>query len=336
MSERERWLDDVTATMERRIAATGARPDFLDVVARARAIDPAAVPTGSSTAAGALAEPEAFVADEPGPPAKADALDEWLDDARAAIERHVEARRHGPTPVLAVRRERRSAWWIAGTVLAAGFALVFALTQVIRVVAMDPAPRPDQALQLGEPPALEDEATQRRPDPSAAPAPARTVDSGPAPSEAMVEPEIVEPEIVESPEPPPTATSADRSPPVAKDLATLASEAQAHWRAGRRDEAERLFARIVARGGRSRAAELAFADLFTLAHQLGDVGAQRRWWQAYLRRFPMGRFADDARAGLCREAARGKREACWTEYLEDFPSGSFREEARAARGEPPR
>ena len=116
-------------------------------------------------------------------------------------------------------------------------------------------------------------------------------------------------------------------------LLVLAGEAQAHWRAGRRDEAQRLFARIVARGGRSRAAEMAFADLFTLAHQQGDAGAQRRWWRAYLRRFPKGRFADDARAGLCRGEARAEQGACWAEYLEDFPHGSFREEARAAGGD---
>ena len=42
----------------------------------------------------------------------------------------------------------------------------------------------------------------------------------------------------------------------------------------------------------------AYADLFTLAHQARDDKAQRKWWRAYLRRFPHGRFADDSRAGF--------------------------------------
>jgi hypothetical protein len=328
MTERERWLDEVTATLERRIAAAGARPDFLDVVARAHAIDPQAVPADERQVVEALGlEPEAVVTGEPSPTRQEAILDEWLGDVRAAMEGHLEARRRGPTPVLAVRRERRAAWWIAGAALAAGIVLVLGAMQVVRRVAMDPDVRSEQALHLSDRPEPAGEVAEQ--------APERASEAQPR---AVVEPETVEPEASEpeasEPEPPAPLATSDRSA-LAKELATLADEAQAHWRAGRRDEAQRLFARIVARGGRSRAAEMAFADLFTLAHQRADARSQRRWWQAYLRRFPAGRFADDARAGLCRGRARAEQETCWAEYLEDFPHGSFRAEARTARGDDP-
>ena len=78
--------------------------------------------------------------------------------------------------------------------------------------------------------------------------------------------------------------------------------------------------------------ELAFGDRFTIAHRNGDASKQVVLWQAYLRRFPKGRLADDARAGLCRHAAQSRRDRCWSEYLRDFPGGAYAEQARREAG----
>ncbi len=49
--------------------------------------------------------------------------------------------------------------------------------------------------------------------------------------------------------------------------------------------------------------------------------------------FPRGRYADDARAGLCRRAASDERDACWQQYLTDFPAGVHRPQAERALGD---
>jgi hypothetical protein len=118
--------------------------------------------------------------------------------------------------------------------------------------------------------------------------------------------------------------------PSVDQLRALAEEAHRLWRAGDRAGAEAKFERIVKLGGRSSAAELAYGDLFALARQLHDAGKQRARWRAYVKRFPKGRFADDARAGLCRA---GGDASCWRDYLRDFPRGSYRSEAVSAAGQ---
>lgn len=329
MSAREPWLGDVVAALERRIAEAGPTPDFLDVVARAHRIDPDAMPAERIEEADALASE--LDLDAPLDPDGAESeagLDDWLGDVRAAVERRVEAQRAEPRPPLPVRRDRRGAWWLGGVALAAALLLVLGIGRVVQVMVLDPVEPPGQAQRTHEPAGTTGtaEASERR---------------TPRPRARMPSPEVVEHEALvlpePSPEPPPAAEPPPRARPRltrAQRLKDLADQAQAHWRAGRRDEAERLFERIVAEGGRSRAAEMAYADLFTLASQAGSAAAQRKRWRAYLRRFPRGRFADDARAGLCRTASAAEREACWSGYLEDFPRGSFRAEARAGGGRP--
>ncbi len=112
-----------------------------------------------------------------------------------------------------------------------------------------------------------------------------------------------------------------------KRLAELDGQAQAAWRKGQIKAAERLLNELVRVGDRQSKVELAFGDLFSIAHRRGDARAQRRYWKKYLRRFPRGRFADDARAGLCR--AGGGSAACWRRYLTRHPNGTHRREAQA-------
>ena len=112
-------------------------------------------------------------------------------------------------------------------------------------------------------------------------------------------------------------------------LRELDEQAQAHWKAGRLDRARAALEQIVRLGGRTRWAELAFGDLFTLAHQAGDSARESRLWRRYLARFPRGRFADDVRAGQCRRAPAARRASCWTDYLADFPRGAHQRDARA-------
>jgi hypothetical protein len=120
------------------------------------------------------------------------------------------------------------------------------------------------------------------------------------------------------------------------ELQRLDAEAQRRWQAGDLTGAEALFLEIVEKGGRTRYAELAFGDLFTLASQAGDPGREQQRWRRYLARFPHGRFADDVRAWQCRRTEGDEAVACWQRYLDDWPRGTYRAEAGrvAALGRP--
>ena len=118
--------------------------------------------------------------------------------------------------------------------------------------------------------------------------------------------------------------------PAAAGGPSLEDEAQALWERGELAAAERKYREIVDLAGRSARAELAYGDLFALARQLRGADGQADAWREYLARFPAGRFADDARAGLCARAAEGARATCWRDYLERHPTGAHRTQAEAA------
>ena len=159
------------------------------------------------------------------------------------------------------------------------------------------------------------------------------------------EPTIVEPSVLpptadetsvadassESGEAKPGKRDKPKKPSKLRDrVRALDAEAQARWRAGDRKGAHASFRQIIKIAGRSRYADLAYGDLFTLARQRGDRGAELALWREYLECFPKGRFADDARAGVCRRAHAAdasKRVACWRRYLDDFPGGAHRRSA---------
>jgi hypothetical protein len=113
------------------------------------------------------------------------------------------------------------------------------------------------------------------------------------------------------------------------ELAELDARAQALWRAGDLDGAEQLFRELVRRGKRGRWAQLAYGELFSLA-QRHPAEQREALWRDYLATFPNGRYAEDARAGLCRRAAGSERVACWSDYITRHPEGTHAEEARRA------
>jgi len=113
---------------------------------------------------------------------------------------------------------------------------------------------------------------------------------------------------------------------------SLEDEAQALWQRGELAAAEQKLREVLRVAGVSRRAELAYGDLFALVRQMHGADGQAAVWREYLQRFPGGRFADDARAGLCQRTATAERAACWREYLEKHPAGAHRGRAEAAIG----
>lgn len=161
-----------------------------------------------------------------------------------------------------------------------------------------------------------------------------------APPEPETEPEpepVIledEPEVEAVAEPEPPDTSRPRRTK-AERLAALDEVARAAWKAGDLAEARKQFEALVRSGGKRRAADIAYGDLFSLARQLGDDAALRGYWTRYAKTFPRGRYIDEVRAGLCRTAKASQQRACWEDYLRDRPQGTYRKHARdaLARGE---
>lgn len=260
-----------------------------------------------------------------------DGLDGLVGDAREALDRMIEGtgmRAIPPLPrVLPLLRStttwRRPLALVAGvSALAAAAAIVFAMVRWSAPVELtEPTAPLDQAFRIAA-----DTATDGLAIEEVEPAPS-------PPRRAVVQPSlpIVEPPL---PVPAPLPVPEVRTPAPRIDgdrLRSLSEEARALWRAGDRAGAEAKFLEVTASGGRKALAELAWGDLFALAHQLGDDARLAKRWRAYLGKFPRGRYADDARAGLCRTSATPA--TCWRAYLVDFPRGSYRAEADAADGQ---
>ncbi len=169
--------------------------------------------------------------------------------------------------------------------------------------------------------------------------PQRPADA-PAP-EPIAEP-IAAP-IAELPTPAPAPVSKTRKPASAApataetltdQLRRLGGEAEAAWQSGDYTSAEQLHRQVIKLAPGSRAADLSYGDLFTLARQRSGPAQEQALWHEYLAAFPHGRYADDARAGLCRRAEPDERAACWQQYLSDFPAGVHRSQAERSLAEP--
>lgn len=307
------WGDAVAASTELEITRYAAVPDLADVLARSRAMDPNAVPADWDD----LARDEAGVM----PLAHARALHHNIPDAgvalfatalRGHIEQGIHERQLAAIPDAPRIPRRRRAIALAAVSLAAAAVLVWFAGPRVLARYGTTVREEESAAQTVVPSDEIESWTRRDPEPT-------------IPRVRFVAPEPVAP-----PEPPP----ATEAPPRRLDLDAVEREALVAWRANDLATAERLLLRI-AKSGRSARAELAYGDLFSIARQRRGTAGQVAMWRAYLQRFPRGRFAEDARAGVCRRAddpaiARD----CWSDYLRDHPSGAHAAEAKRWQAAP--
>jgi hypothetical protein len=310
-------IDDVRDTVRR--GAGSIPPDFAGALARARALAPDRL--GASVEVDDPAVIDIRGGDRGTPTAEA-TVDALVEDSRAAVLRMVADQRMRSIPPLPlpVRRRSASRWIVGGLVAAAAIVVAIGGYRFVELAREREAPAAaDQAFHLDASEGPDGSAIEVEPAPSAvAPKPKTTPSLGPAPLE----------HTIAAPRGESAKSIVRRAAGLDDDeLRTLSREAHALWKKGDLRAAEQRFERIAKKGGKSWQVELAWADLFALARQSGDASRRTARWTAYLAAFPRGRFADDARAGVC----RAKNDAtCWSAYLRDLPKGSYRGEAETA------
>jgi hypothetical protein len=334
MSERiDRDLDallgDVTWAVEDDIVHTKAAWDFAAVIARAHQLDPQQVPDELVREVEAAAPVVSLAQERRARRATRDdpEFDRILSDVRASVEHDAALRRHGidttgPRPAVPPPRTGRRVLW-AAVALAALLVVALGLVQGVRYMQLSREAPADAALHLGE-------ASEPEPEPANIVTPERTSARTPVEptAELPLEPAPLEEVVADAT--PRRATKAKKPretaapvPSLSERLAALDAAANAALDERRLDEAAEKFEQVTQLGGTSRLADLAFGELFHIAHRRGDTNGQLALWNRYLARFPEGRFADDARAGLCRRASAATKDECWREYLDDFPKGSY-------------
>lgn len=334
-------------TVEAQLARSGIEPDLQEVLARARAKDPDAVPFGRAVRFGddVAAATEPVAGHEAGLELDAGLL-AYVAAYREVVDEHVNLRLLGPIapPARAggrgARAGGRARAALAGAV--ATLVAVVALAAVGGVNLVDRTPVHERASQAAHD--AMGAGVQRATVPERV-ATARdgastgegVGDRSPAPT--SIDARELDPELEDGPaaddgdapeggtDGPSTGEAAQARPRVPPRGATLEARlaelderARAAWRAGSLSKAEALFRKIIKMGGKHRLAELAYGDLFALTAQRHRPLAPV--WRGYLRRFPRGRYAEDARAGLCRLGPKADSDACWAAYRDDFPRGT--------------
>jgi hypothetical protein len=325
------------------------RADFAAVLARAHRLDPTAMPAHPPGASQGGIDVVEGTVDR--------VLASLVGAARDVAEHDIAAAatRSRPAPSIRPHRSLRvGAVALALFASAAALVLAFGVLDVGRSATRDVAEGKSQAaaqldaeddLRGTHEPDSGDQIPRRRtradmPEIEQPPVEVSAIPEEPAPLEppaaAPVSPAASPPVAPEPPAPSKSVGAArrPRGPDDAERVRRLDEEARRQLAAGELHAATATLREIVRRGGRGSIAQLAYGDLFTLAHQRGDAKAQRTLWRDYLRKFPRGRFADDARAGLCRHAKASEREACWSAYVSDFPRGAYRDQAARAVDDP--
>jgi hypothetical protein len=308
-------------------------PDFAAVVEAAHARDPRRVPFAALVEAQDLAPVVPLADSSPRLSARQSAeFIALLADARAEIDAATPVARPTSAPVPPNRWSRRWLWGLAAA------AAVLLAVSAQSILATRQAPNPDAANQAPWWERADDTAREaehlspepaprptREPRKSPDPEPTPEVEPEPAstPEPAITpEPDLVEP-VQKTSKRPPRETLADK-------LRRLDAEAESAWQSGDVATAELRYREIIKLAPGSRAADLGYGDLFALSRQRSGPDAEEALWREYLAAFPRGRYADDARAGLCRRARADARGACWQQYLADFPNGVHRTQATRA------
>lgn len=340
------WLADAAAGVESAMLIEKRAPNFEEVLARARRLGDAerdVAPDRALESEPSLAEVISFAPRSPSPRSPRDTpLQTLIEDTRAHVEHEVQTRlaerARGSAPVTkayetAANQPRRFTL-IAGLFLGTAAAAAALFLAVKAPTFSDRVTRETafQAVDADELPRIPETSPVRRPTRRVSHVKDRErederVDAGPdAPSDEANETpaEVGSPAIADDDESRLSRRERQRR------LATLDAEAQVCWFQGDLRCAEQRFGEIIRLGGRGERAQLAYGDLFLIAHQQQKRATEARLWRQYLRRFPNGRHADEARAGLCRRTKDvSRRRTCWSRYLNDFPRGSHRRTAAA-------
>lgn len=314
-------IDDVRDAVRRGAGSIPA--DFAAALARAHELAPDRV-------AASIGVDDPAVIDirggDRGTPAAEAALDGIVGETRASVLRMVgELRmRSIPQAPLPARRHGAQRWIIGAALAAAAVVATIGGYRFVELARERQASVPaDQAFHIDASGQTDGSVVEIAPAPTpVAPKPKSTPSLGPAPLERTIAaPPGESPKSIVR-----RAAGLDRSGRDDK-LRVLSAEAHGLWKQGDVRGAEKGFEAITKEGGGGVQVELAWADLFSLARQSGDAARRTARWSAYLAAFPRGRFADDARAGLCRASKEAK---CWSAYLRDMPKGSYRAEAESA------
>jgi hypothetical protein len=323
-------------------------PDFAALVEEAHARDPSRVPASALAEARELAPVVELRSDSAMRLSRRDQSEfaALVAGAREDIDADVAAVRAAGAPPMAVpadRSQRGRAWaWIAAAAAVAALAFgvrpLLSRGQATDVPAIQ-APWQDQASRQRHEVAPTPEPApvirrERPAEPEVAPVvPESAPEVAPAPAVVAEEPE----DRVERPVRKEQAPKARQPRPAGESpadrLGRLDAEAEALWHSGDLAGAEARYKEIVGLAPGSRAADLAYGDLFSLARQRRGADHEVELWREYLQAFPRGRYADDARAGLCRRADGEERASCWRAYLDEFPGGVHRHQAARVLGE---
>lgn len=277
-------------------------PDLDVVVRRAAVLNPDAVPLDFDGVASER-DPEYVAALSPLVQAYRERLDEQIEVSSGAC----------------APRSRVRPWMLVASLAAAALVVVWGVGELraVRAQQHDDAQARSAAVDASQREVADGQASERQ----VQRVPSRTQRRATAP---RVEP--VTPQAPDVPQVPGAAT--DKPVAINKKLdrderiAALDAQARRAWKEGDRGTAQRRFRTIVKIGGRRKAVEIAFAELFSLVRQQGKQPVAD--WKAYLRRFPQGRYAADAHAGLCSAIAAAERDACWERYRQRFPGGKHR------------
>ncbi len=342
--------------LDERARAHAPVPDLADVLARAQVLAPRRVPAGLQQS---LPIDEALEDDRDEPDVADPRLRAFTQALRERHEQRLGERRHAPIPpVPAARRVR--AWVVAAVAVAVMVVVIVGagLEIVTRERTHGASPmaaeqstsaRPTGGRMLERRPSAEARELASATDEAATdeaatdePVADEPVADEPVADEPVADEPVADEPVADEPGADEPAAGEPVRSPLASDApgrgrgpstATLEAQAREAWRSGQLERAERLFRAIVRREGRGARADLAYGDLFSLVRQRRGTAALAELWREYLRRFPRGRYAQDARAGLCRRAGADERAACWRRYLEAYPEGTFAREAKAAARE---